>query len=133
AALDVGGHRHTNGAHDARGRLDHLPPGRMLAVGKAERPVDAAAGGGNRAEARGLEQPRAHGVPRIRQEQKWGAAMRPPEGVRLALLLVLGHDSKPTPAARPLTRQRRRAPRLPLFDLSMIFSENRFPSRITSG
>ena len=67
--FDVRGHRHFHRAHDARDRLDHLARRHDAAVRIAERGGDAGARRRDGGESFGLEQPRAGGVPGIRQDE----------------------------------------------------------------
>jgi hypothetical protein len=92
AGLDVGGDRHANRPHNAFRCRHHFLPGRAFAVGEAQAPGHAAAGGRHRAKTGGLELTRAHGVPGVRQQQQRRRPMRLPKGLSQLLLPVPCHD-----------------------------------------
>ena len=78
ALLYIGGQRYAQNARHARGGRDHFGPWRNLSVRIAQRPIDAAAGGGNGIETSILDDPSRQRIPRIgEQEQGWRSVTRP--------------------------------------------------------
>ena len=84
--LYIGGERYMHDARYACGRRDHFGPRRCLAIGKAERPIDAPARRSDGVETCFLDDPCGQCVPGVGKQEQGAGSVACPEVLGKSLL-----------------------------------------------